>query len=204
MAYSIISVRSKPLANNTYLIGDKGSTCYVVDPSFNIDGIVQQVLLHFTGVKAVLLTHGHVDHIVTVDALVQKFQCPVFLHPEDFWLLGDPRDNGSTSLGVSIRVISPIQSIHEFRDPSISVLDSPGHTPGGVAFYLPEEHALIAGDTLFHHGLGRTDLAGGSQKEILASRDYLLQLPLDTVIYPGHEQSTTVAEERRFHRLTYK
>lgn len=204
MNWSIISVRSKPIANNTYLIGEKGSWCYVIDPSFNVSSIQQHIQTDFTTIKAILLTHGHVDHIVGVDDLVQRYGCPVYLHPEDFWLLDDPKDNGALSFGMQVRVQAKVQSIHEFQDPMITIYDSPGHTPGGTAFYIPSSQALIAGDTLFHHGLGRTDLAGGSQRDLLSSRNFLLQLPVDTMIYSGHDESSTVAEERHFHRLTYK
>lgn len=204
MSWSIIAIRSKPIANNTYLIGEKGSWCYLVDPSFNGATIRQQIKANFTSVKAILLTHGHVDHIVSVDEMVKLYQCPVYIHPEDFWLLDDAKDNGATSFGLQTKVESPVHSIREFKDSAITIFDSPGHTPGGVAFYIPTCNALLAGDTLFYHGLGRTDLAGGSQRDLLASRDFLLQLPENTIIYSGHDQSSTIAEERRFHRLTYK
>lgn len=201
---SVYTIKSKPIANNTYVIGEEGKSCVVIDPSFNHAGLLQTIRAHFHTVEAILLTHGHVDHIVGIDALVAHYPAPVYLHPLDFEMLTDPHYNGSVAFGLHTIVNTPVQPLDDYHNNQVIVYESPGHSPGCVAFYVPHLKLLFSGDTLFKQGLGRTDLPGGSQRHLLDSRDYLLQLPVDTLVYPGHDQSSTIAAERLFHRYKGK
>lgn len=197
----IITFVSPPMANNTYLLDCEDGFCYVIDPSFQTKSLLASIAKQNLKVKAVLLTHGHIDHIVGVDAVVDSHACPVYLAFADHEYLFDDELSGAAVYRRGFEFRAQFQDFDHFHDPLIQILPSPGHTPGGVAFYLPQLAVLIAGDTLFYEGLGRTDLPGGSKKDLLNSRNYLLSLPPETKILPGHEKATTVMHERQFHQL---
>ena len=153
------------------------------------------------GIKAILLTHGHFDHMLAAEELQKRTGVPVYVHPLDAPMLSDaslsaynPEVSSLPQPGHIACTAYP-ESLFGFR-----VLHNPGHTPGSVCLYHEGEKVLFSGDTLFRAGFGRTDLAGGSMHQLLSSLRTLLALPRDVRVYPGHGESTTIDEECRRYR----
>ena len=153
------------------------------------------------GLKAILLTHGHFDHMLAAEELQKRTGVPVYVHPLDAPMLSDaslsaynPEVSSLPQPGHIACTAYP-ESLFGFR-----VLHTPGHTPGSVCLYHEGEKVLFSGDTLFRAGFGRTDLAGGSMHQLLSSLRTLLALPRDVRVYPGHGESTTIDEECRRYR----
>ena len=153
------------------------------------------------GIKAILLTHGHFDHMLAAEELQKRTGVPVYVHPLDAPMLSDaslsaynPEVSSLPQPGHIACTAYP-ESLFGFR-----VLHTPGHTPGSVCLYREVEKVLFSGDTLFQAGFGRTDLAGGSMHQLLPSLRTLLALPRDVRVYPGHGESTTIDEECRRYR----
>lgn len=153
------------------------------------------------GIKAILLTHGHFDHMLAAEELQKRTGVPVYVHPLDAPMLSDaslsaynPEVSSLPQPGHIACTAYP-ESLFGFR-----VLHTPGHTPGSVCLYHEGEKVLFSGDTLFRAGFGRTDLAGGSMHQLLSSLRTLLALPRDVRVYPGHGESTTIDEECRRYR----
>jgi glyoxylase-like metal-dependent hydrolase (beta-lactamase superfamily II) len=160
----------------------------------------------------ILATHGHLDHLWGAAWACEQWHTPVLMHEADipmakamqaqydlFGIGGTPVPFPLEPLPVN-QSVSP--SIHHSAAeprliPSLTILSTPGHTPGSVCFYFPEDGVLFSGDTLFQMGYGRTDLPGGDIQQLWHSLDLLLALPPETVVYPGHGAPTTIAAERR-------
>jgi glyoxylase-like metal-dependent hydrolase (beta-lactamase superfamily II) len=155
-------------------------------------------------VRQVLLTHGHFEHAADAERTVQEFGCTVSLHRDDHAIFFDiPRLALSFGQTISPRKLTPAplvdnQTIAALPDFPIMVLHVPGHSEGSVAFYLPEAHWLLTGDTLFHGGIGRTDFPGGNATQLVASiESRIYTLPEQTQVIPGHGPITTVGDEKR-------
>ena len=176
----------------------------IVDPGDNADRIEQKVLEMQGRPVAILLTHGHFDHIGAVDDLRAHFigvQC--YAGEDEKEVL----ENGSYNLSASFGSGFAVRADHLLKDKEtltlagfkLQVIETPGHTKGGVCYYLSEEGVLFSGDTLFRTSVGRTDFPTGSMSQIVRSVQYLTEnLPGDTVVYPGHQEITTIAYEQRF------
>ncbi len=162
---------------------------------------------------AVLLTHGHIDHMWSAQKVGDTYGCPVFVHPEDRFMLADPIKGfgprlGQIAFGALFR--EPKQVIELDRDGdkldlggiTVVVDHTPGHTRGSVTFRVADAGSrgdvAFTGDTLFKQSVGRTDLPGGSGRDLLTSIiGKLLVLDDDTLVFPGHGESTTIGQERR-------
>jgi len=151
------------------------------------------------------LTHAHLDHIGAVPELKAQFGLPVYVSSLDEPMLGDASLNMGTvevQLDDSDVRLEGGEVLHvaglDFR-----VIATPGHTPGGVCYYIETENVLFAGDTMFRYSWGRTDFPGGSEQALMTSiREKLLPLPPETIVYPGHEGATRIGDERRMHGYT--
>ena len=197
------------LACNCYVLAPrKGSDAIVVDPGQRAMGTLRRVLdENRLTPAAVLLTHGHIDHIWSAQKVADTYGCPAFIHPEDRHMLSDPIRGLGPRLGqlaLSALFREPKQVVELDRDGAVldfgalavTVDHTPGHTRGSVVFRV-ENHAFT-GDTLFKQSVGRTDLPGGSGNALLNSIvDKLLVLDDDTLVLPGHGESSTIGLERR-------
>ena len=197
------------LACNCYVLAPrKGSDAIVVDPGQRAMGTLRRVLdENRLTPAAVLLTHGHIDHIWSAQKVADTYGCPAFIHPEDRHMLSDPIRGLGPRLGqlaLSALFREPKQVIELDRDGAVldfgalavTVDHTPGHTRGSVVFRV-ENHAFT-GDTLFKQSVGRTDLPGGSGNALLSSIvEKLLVLEDDTLVLPGHGESSTIGLERR-------
>ena len=180
-------------AENAYCIDGE----LLIDPGDDLPALARLA----GGIKAILLTHGHFDHMLAAEELQKRTGVPVYVHPLDAPMLSDaslsaynPEVSSLPQPGHIACTAYP-ESLFGFR-----VLHTPGHTPGSVCLYREEEKVLFSGDTLFQAGFGRTDLAGGSMHQLLSSLRTLLALPRDVRVYPGHGESTTIDEECRRYR----
>ncbi|NLI70474.1 MAG: MBL fold metallo-hydrolase [Firmicutes bacterium] len=189
------------LASNCYLVGcKKTGECAVIDPGAAGGKILGEIDKRGWEVKAIINTHGHYDH-TGANARVQKATgAPIILHRKDLAIYSKP------GLGLSLILKAPPPpdrfvregDVIAFGDLQMNVLETPGHTPGGISLVAGSDPpAIFTGDTLFNLSIGRTDLKGGSLKEIIESiRKKILVWPDETVIYPGHGPTSTVGYER--------
>ena len=156
----------------------------------------------------ILATHGHLDHLWGAAWACEQWQTPVLMHEADIPMAKamqaqyDLFGIGGTPVPFPLEPLPLNPSIHHSAAeprliPSLKILSTPGHTPGSVCFYFPEDGVLFSGDTLFQMGYGRTDLPGGDIQQLWHALDLLLALPPETVVYPGHGAPTTIAAERR-------
>ena len=156
----------------------------------------------------ILATHGHLDHLWGAAWACEQWHTPVLMHEADIPMAKamqaqyDLFGIGGTPVPFPLEPLPLNPSIHHSAAeprliPSLKILSTPGHTPGSVCFYFPEDGVLFSGDTLFQMGYGRTDLPGGDIQQLWHSLDLLLALPPETVVYPGHGAPTTIAAERR-------
>ncbi len=187
---------------NTYLLVDSNNDCVVIDPSKEYPGIVNYITKNELHLKAVLLTHGHVDHMRGVDTLVEAFNAPVYIGFDDEDKLTDTEANCSFFLGENVTVKSKANTLADnevlhLLSEDIKVITVPYHTAGSVCFYLKESGILFAGDFIIMHSIGRSDLPSAKPKELRNSMAKILVLPNDTKIYGGHGPSSTLELERR-------
>ena len=184
-------------------VDEMATDCLIVDTGLDDRDLVAFLADQQLEPAAVVLTHGHADHIVGLDALRRDFlQIKVYVHKLDATMLTDPQANLSALTGMPFTT-QPADVLLEEGDVvteagiTLQVLHTPGHTPGGICLYAEQEGILFAGDTLFADGVGRTDFPGGSSAQLIESiQAKLLGLPDETVVYPGHAMRTTIGREK--------
>ena len=165
---------------------DAAESCVVIDPGAEPERIL--AACEGRGIEAILLTHGHFDHIGAVAELA-KTGAEIVIHREDAPMLGDPRLNAGWLVGWNITAPQATRTLREgetitYAGVTFTVLHTPGHTPGSVCYQAGEK--LFTGDTLFHYGYGRTDLPGGSMRQLAESLRRLQTIAGECEIYPGH------------------
>ncbi len=190
---------------NAYVVrkDEASSDCLIVDTGLDESDLPAFLGQHGLRPTAVILTHGHADHIAGLPALRQQYPgLRVYVHALDADLLSDAEANLSTLAGAP-RTVEPADALLQDGDTIeeagivLAVLHTPGHTPGGICLYVESEGLVFSGDTLFAEGIGRTDFPGGDTAQLLESiRSRLLTLPDATVVYPGHAMRTTIAHEK--------
>jgi hydroxyacylglutathione hydrolase len=191
------------IQTNCYIVENKEKNCLIIDPGGEAKKLTN--LLNSRGLKpiAVLLTHAHFDHIGAVDEVRGAYKIPVYLHKQEEKWLGDPMLNGSQFFPVIEAMrITPADHLLTKEGPmkignfEFDIFHTPGHSPGSVSFYFEKDGFVISGDALFQGSIGRTDLPGGNQSQLLKSiHDKLLTLPEDTYVLSGHGPVTTIADE---------
>ena len=177
----------------------------VVDPGDDIEDVLEIVRRHGLTVKAIVITHAHIDHIGGAEKLKRATGAPVYMNPKDTELQ-KMLDVQASWLGMRRRWLR-WRSMRAANDgdrlvvgtSEVHVLHTPGHTQGSISLWLPGENKLVAGDTLFRDSIGRTDLPGGDGRQILRSiHEKLMPLPDDAVVIPGHGPNTTIGREKQF------
>lgn len=193
------------LASNCYLLIDSKRKCVIIDPSVDYDGIVNFIINNKLTPVAILLTHGHYDHIKGVKRLVKRFSLPIYIHSLEVETLSDPFLNRSEELNIILDI--PVQTVEDgdrlklLKDDDIIVIHTPYHTIGSVCYYLKKDGLLFSGDTVFKMTIGRADLSTSTPRYKEESLGKIKSLPKETVIYPGHGRSTVLSNELAFNRF---
>jgi len=193
-----------PLQTNAFVVYNQENQALMIDPGGDEDRLIQWLREKKLTITAILLTHAHFDHIGAVEGVRDTFQCPVYVHKrEDQWLI-DPQLNGS-ALFSGIKPIKGEKADHHYPNKrsfqvgsfTCKLYETPGHSPGSVSFYFPEEKVIFSGDVLFRGGVGRTDLPGGDEDTLINTiHEKLLSLPNETIVANGHGPETTIGEEK--------
>ncbi len=186
--------------SNCYILGDSGEGV-IIDPGSSEDKIMNAVNESGLSIKYIILTHGHLDHILSVDRIREITGAKVLIHKDEAEILSDPMLNCSGVVGMNMdfkeadRLLED-GDIIEFGNCRIEIIHTPGHTPGGISLKTGE--GVFTGDTLFYMSVGRTDLGKGNFNDLVRSiKKRLMVLDDNTVIFPGHGQKTTVGFEKR-------
>ncbi len=204
MAVALLQLPLGLMGANAYIVSAEGSKeACIIDPGDEY-GKLERILKEKQLIlAAILLTHGHFDHIGAARELRESTGAKIYAMKEEKETLENPEWNLSASYGDGYSVKADVF----LRDGenltlaglSIRVLHTPGHTAGGCCYYLEEEGILFSGDTLFHTSVGRSDFPGGSEAVLVRSiKEKLLCLPEDTRVYPGHMEATDIHTERVF------
>ncbi|MBV9304299.1 MAG: MBL fold metallo-hydrolase [Acidobacteriaceae bacterium] len=188
---------------NCSIFGDEQTReAIVIDPGAEIEHIEQVLRDHSLKVKAIVITHGHIDHVAGAHKLRALTGAPVYLNDRDKELL-DSLDIQAQWLGVDTPPKTEIDAeagdgtVLQLGCATFNLMHTPGHTQGSISVWIPEENKLIAGDTLFRDSIGRTDLPGGNTRLILSSiKTRLFELPDHTLVIPGHGPNTTIGREK--------
>jgi glyoxylase-like metal-dependent hydrolase (beta-lactamase superfamily II) len=179
----------------------------IIDPGDEVDELLAASSRHALSVKAILLTHAHLDHVTGVGKAKAALGVPVWLHKDDNFLYEAVVQQGQM-FGLRVEAQPPIDHFYEDEGPfrfgryGVRILHTPGHCPGGVCLAVTKDGenaaTLFVGDTLFAGSIGRTDLPGGDMATLLRSiREVLFKFPDDTVVWSGHGEQTTIGRERR-------
>ena len=189
-----------PLQTNCYVVWAEGSaSCVVVDPAYSPEKILDFTARQGLKIDAVFLTHGHFDHVGAVEVLQKQTESEVWMHQDDYHQRKDPMNDYLYPLHdkalEGIRFCGDGDTISA-AGLTFTVLSTPGHSRGSVCYRT--EDVLLSGDTLFAGGCGRTDLPGGDWATILVSLSDLSELEDGVKVYPGHGESTTLAQEKRY------
>jgi len=212
-----------PFQENTIILSDESGECVIVDAgNYNPqeDAALSKYITD-NGLKPVMAvnTHGHVDHMLGVNYVKETYGIPFAIHGKDKFLIDSAPTHGAI-YGFKVDKVPTVdidlegQKELKFGNTVFQIIETPGHTPGHVAFYNPENKLLLTGDTLFRESIGRTDLPGGDYSWIMRSiLDKLIPLGDDVHFYPGHGMESTIGHESLYnpfvtevlnHEINYK
>lgn len=197
----------------SFEFGPFGTNCYVVhtenevliiDPACSNQYEQQQLYACVNSLNLpstalhIVATHGHLDHLWGAAWATEQWHMPVLMHEADI-PMAQAMQQQYNLFGIRRAAeVFPIENLKsKIKNLKFEIINTPGHTPGSVCLYWPEEKVLFSGDTLFCMGYGRTDLPGGNMGQLIGSLEYLFALPGDVHVYPGHGEDTIIAAERR-------
>ena len=194
---------------NAYLVcpDDRGDA-FIVDPGDNLPALTRALSESGRRLSAIVLTHGHFDHVFGAQFVCDTYhlqpemcadEVPTYLQAAEQMRMFLHRDFPLTlpSVGITFKDGDLIT----FGNHRLRVIETPGHTPGGVCFYCEAEKLIFSGDSLFRHEIGRCDLPGGNESQLIrVLKEKILSLPSDVNVLPGHDVATTVGEEKRANR----
>lgn len=196
-----------------FQVGVVGTNCFlasnsdtkqtlIIDPGDQAQMLIGYIDQNQLQPVAVLLTHGHFDHCMAAEELASHYGVPVYVHEDEKQTMENPAYNCCGMIGRNLAFHAD-NYFHGEKDHlsiagfEIDVLHTPGHTVGGVCFYIKSENLLFSGDTLFYESVGRTDFPKGSMSQLVRSiQEKLFPLPNDTKVLPGHGEWTTIGNER--------
>lgn len=192
---------------NSYCVraDDTSSDCLIIDPGLNPEPLVRLLQHSDWRPVAIVLTHGHVDHIGGIESIRQHWpEVQVAVSEKDANMLTDPAANLSVMSGTMIQarpaevLLGADDLYYQAAGLRFQVLHTPGHTPGGLCLYSAGDETIFVGDTLFQGSVGRSDFPGGSPETLIDNiKTQLLTLPAQTKVYTGHGPTTTIAAEKR-------
>ena len=192
---------------NCYVLrnSENSKDCLIVDAGLGANKLIEFLQENQLNPVAVVLTHGHIDHIEGVAALRAEFpEIKVYIHILDAEMLNEPFSNLSAMTGAHFSIepadfLLEDESVIEEAGIKLTVLHTPGHTPGGICLYSKDDGIVFTDDTLFAESIGRTDFPNGDTQQLLKSiREKLFVLPDETKVYSGHGPSTSIAHEKKY------
>ncbi|MGX8680315.1 MAG: MBL fold metallo-hydrolase, partial [bacterium] len=173
------------------------------DPGTDVKSIIQALNEENLQLKAILITHGHFDHVSALKSLYEAFPCAIYAASDTLKVMKDPM----LSLGdedyledLPVHVVSESFTAAHYQ---IDVYQTPGHVIGSCLFHIPEENALFTGDTLFKGSIGRYDFYGSSLPDLIQSLYMIRELPFEANVYPGHGPDSTLAYEKQWNRFLH-
>ena len=189
------------MTNCYFLINEETKETIIVDPGGSTKLLESKIQEGGLKPVAILLTHGHFDHASGAGELKQKYGIKIYAHEDEKETMKNPDINLSTMLGITEQYESDIYvkegDILHLAGFDLEVIHTPGHTAGGVCYYMKEQKILVSGDALFCMSIGRTDFPGGSASSLIrAIKEKLMVLPGDVQVLPGHEGKTYIGYER--------
>jgi len=203
----------------TYPIGEMQSNCYLlekdgkallIDPGDTADFLLEKIQTMRLELVGIVATHGHFDHIMAVGEI--QLSCPTLplhIHEKDIFLLKRVIETARHFLkydpvvipiGLTTKIKSGKLVIQNFQ---LSVIETPGHTPGSCCLYFENEKVLFSGDTLFKSGIGRYDFSYSDKEKLEKSLEKLLKLPEETIVYPGHGEETSIRDEKNIIQMFF-
>ena len=190
---------------NTYVLFDDKNNAVVIDPGKDYPGIVNYIKKNNLNLKAILITHGHFDHIRGVNTLLNEFKVPVYIGFDDEDKLTNVFTNGSAYFGDKVIIDIKANTVADnevlkLLNEDIKVITTPYHTSGSVCFYLKDSNLLFTGDFIIPHGIGRCDLPNACPHALESSMKKITSLPKETKIYGGHEKFSTLEIELRINQ----
>lgn len=188
------------MQTNCYVVSNDDKHCFIVDPGANGKKVFSYLNENELILDAILLTHGHFDHIGAVDYLYEHYHCPIYIHQDDLGLLQDAKANLSVFEKSFIVKAPAIVSKEKMKisDFEIVWLHLPGHCPGSSMIYLPKENIIFSGDVLFKGSIGRYDFPNSSKHDTNISLGKIKEYDFNAIIYPGHGSSTTLKDEQLY------
>lgn len=188
--------------SNTYLIKED-EKIYIVDPgSLNLDNLINYLKENEIKIEAIILTHGHFDHIMGLPVILNYQIAPIYLHEKDYDLLFNPSLSLLSWAGMKQELLDEYLSktkVYTLKEDDIianfKVIHTPGHTAGSICLLNEKEKIMLSGDTIFKGTYGRTDLPTGNSRELRDSISKILKLDKDIKVYPGHSDATTIEDE---------
>lgn len=200
----INSIRVSVFSTNCYLVQNTESReGFLIDPGDYEEKILALLQEKEVKLSAIYLTHGHLDHMMAAERIRREYEVPVYCHEAEIAVLADPAMNLTSRFLRRPYVPEGVQGLKDGEEFTVAgvrvrVLHTPGHTPGGCCYYLPEEGVLFSGDTLFYRSIGNTEFPGGSMGALVRSvREKLYVLPEETVVYAGHGEETDIGSEKQ-------
>jgi len=200
----ILGLAVGPVGANCYLCwSPETAEAVIIDPGAEAQRIMNLISEHKLHIKTIILTHFHFDHVMAAVAVRTATQAPIAIHRFDAALLAKPAELFQTFTEQRLPGIQPDILLEDgkkinFGSQSLTVIFTPGHSPGGICLYSEQSGELFSGDTLFRHGIGRTDFPGSDSNLLYNSiRTRLFTLPEATVVHPGHGPGATIGEEKR-------
>lgn len=193
-------VPSGPIDTNAYILIDSTNNCAIIDPGVDSQDAIVKIISEKKAIpKVILLTHSHWDHIGDVAFLHEHYSIPVYVHAEDSQNLEKPGSDG-VPCWLEIKGMKPSRFVSDGEEiilgnSKLTVIHTPGHSPGSVCYYCQKSHILISGDALFAGSMGSLSLPTSQPNRMWPSLEKLSILPKETKVYPGHGCDTTIGKE---------
>ena len=191
-----------PFQTNTYVVSDEQGVL-IIDPACSCVAEQNELREYISKLPItnyqlqIVATHGHLDHLWGARWATEQWHTPVLIPEADIPMVERMQEQYEL-FGISAKAEEfRMKGLEDERIRGFEIIKTPGHTPGSVCLYWPEEKVLFSGDTLFCMGYGRTDLPGGNMMALIDSLQRLFELPTDVRVYPGHGEATTIGEEKR-------